>query len=467
VTKSEIDKATLRDAYRAIGEGRIQVLLKLFASNNESLDQEYLADSLHLAVRKGHLQIVKELVNHGADVNSLEYGGGPIGTAASEGHVDIMKYLLEHGANLDVSSPSLNPLFDAIYGGQCDSVRFLLESGIDANVVYRLEGGQLRNAISFAKELGQTEIVDLLTSAGCRLPVDVGTQPCNDEGAHEPIQKHLIQQTGVVDELAHELSDALDKQLLDSLSRHGLLEHQAVIRARARLTYLLRVSPVDDPNSVPIGASRLGGTPDLPTDMEWARNPDDDLLLDFIGQINFSDVPTVGTKLPKSGLLLIYSQQEGAAENTHTTQFVDCSTASLVRADVPDEDDFSDCDTDEPYGTLVITEFIPSVSLPHSANECGEFGGELYEAYSELVEELHSDPAQNQETSRLLGHPYSPYGSILPNEDWELLIQVESHFHAGTTYMNFWDAGCLQILVKSSDLPNCRFSQSRACVFSN
>ena len=147
-----------------------------------------------------------------------------------------------------------------------------------------------------------------------------------------------------------DLPSSLEILLRDALARHDLAVRYDEIRPFARLAFLMRVSPVDDSSTVPIGVSRLGGSPDLPADGQWARHPDDDLLLDFIGQINLAQLPAVGQSLPDSGLLLVYSQQENAAENPHAIRFVTSSTDSLVRAAVPDAASFSDEDTEEPFG---------------------------------------------------------------------------------------------------------------------
>lgn len=263
-----------------------------------------------------------------------------------------------------------------------------------------------------------------------------------------------------------ELPDSLEELLCDVLEKHNIVEHYARIRPLARLTFLMRVSPVEDAISAPIGRSRFGGTPDLPPGVAWARNPEDDLLLDFIGQINLAELPDVHHPLPKSGLLLLYSQQDGACENAHSIQYVTAPTESLVRAAIPAEDEFSDEDSEEPYGSVQIVEFIPSVSLPDSPDSLLDLGDEFYDRYSEAVHELRKIPSQKEPASRLLGDPFSPYDSALPGEEWELLVEVESFFHQGSTYLNFWDAGCLQLLVKSADLPRCEFQESEANVTS-
>jgi len=264
----------------------------------------------------------------------------------------------------------------------------------------------------------------------------------------------------------HPLPDSLDELLRDALRKHRITDYYDRIRPLARLTFLMRVSPVHDPTLAPIGQSRFGGTPDLPPEVTWARNPDDDLLFDFIGQINLAELSEVDHPLPKSGMLLLYSQQDGACENPHSIQYLTSPTESLVRATVPDENEFSDEDSDEPFGSVQIMEFIPSVSLPDWLDLFPDLDDEFLDTYSEMARELHEISSQKEPASRLLGYPFTPFESVLPGEEWELLVQVESFFHQGTNFINFWDAGCLQLLVKSADLSRCQFRESEANITS-
>jgi uncharacterized protein (TIGR02996 family) len=67
---------------------------------------------------------------------------------------------------------------------------------------------------------------------------------------------------------------------------------------------------VADDDQIPVGASRFGGYPDLPNDVEWpacAHGP-----LGFLGQINLADLnlTQVGHTLPRNGLLSIFAYQD-------------------------------------------------------------------------------------------------------------------------------------------------------------
>ncbi len=262
------------------------------------------------------------------------------------------------------------------------------------------------------------------------------------------------------------LNSNLESLLRDALARHALTKYYEQISAHARLTFLLRVTAVEADHDIPIGTSRFGGTPDLPPDFDWPRNPEDDLLLDFVGQINLAQLPSAGQELPTSGLLLLFSQQEGADDNPHVIHLLSSPMDTLSRAETPSPEMFSDEDTDEPSGNVLISEFIPSISLPDSMTAFPDFDDDFHDPYSELVSELHDAPGQKEPTSRLLGYPFNPYGSPLLGDDWELLAEVQSHFADGNCYMNFWDAGCLQLMVPQSQLKDCTFEQSVASICS-
>jgi hypothetical protein len=171
---------------------------------------------LHCACTKGQLPIAKYLVENGANVNLR--GGtvnqSPLEDAISFGHLPVVKYLLSKGAELDVSMPTRNPLFCAISDGHVEIVKFLLSTRIYARVVYRSVTGKLKNALSYATERGEKEIVELLVKAGCRLPVEGVDKPVwQPEEVHEPtaedkareqIIAHMAAQFGPVDPLAQQ-----------------------------------------------------------------------------------------------------------------------------------------------------------------------------------------------------------------------------------------------------------------------
>ncbi|WP_218276388.1 ankyrin repeat domain-containing protein, partial [Pseudomonas sp. FW305-BF6] len=70
--------------------------------------------------------------------------------------------LLSIGVEMDVSDPIRNPLFGAISNGQVEVAKRLIENGINIKVKYSGESMKEMDALAFAKEQGQREIVELL-----------------------------------------------------------------------------------------------------------------------------------------------------------------------------------------------------------------------------------------------------------------------------------------------------------------
>lgn len=157
---------------------------------------------LHLAADAGQLGVAQRLVAMGVDVNAC--GGIGKGTAldqeAGAGYVEIVEYLLSCGAELDVSSLDANPLIRAITGRHKSVADFLLRGGIDPHETYVLGDGRRRNALSYANRRGQTEIADLLKSAGCTVPA-AALAEANKE-ARQKLILAVTNEFGEVSELA-------------------------------------------------------------------------------------------------------------------------------------------------------------------------------------------------------------------------------------------------------------------------
>jgi hypothetical protein len=64
----------------------------------------------------------------------------------------------------------------------------------------------------------------------------------------------------------------------------------------------------------------------------------------------------------------------------------------------------------------------------------------------------------------MLGYPFTPYDELLPDDGWELLLQVESFYSAGGCVMNFWDAGCFQVVAPTDNMTNGEFGPSKAAI---
>ncbi|WP_226556212.1 suppressor of fused domain protein [Priestia aryabhattai] len=190
-----------KEIRRAIKKGDIEKVVELIEFNPERLNMMTpFGTWLHVAASRGELAIVKKLIELGANVNVLGgvYGGGALNEAASAGHIDIVRYLLSCGADMDVRDPERNPLFGAVSNGHAAIAELLIESGIDTNVTYSGESMREVDALTFAKEQGQKEIVKLLESQG-PLSTGVTTTNHNDQDRHAEILNHMTKHFGPVE----------------------------------------------------------------------------------------------------------------------------------------------------------------------------------------------------------------------------------------------------------------------------
>jgi ankyrin repeat protein len=155
-----------RSIRSAIQGGKTAETLSLLANKSHLHMLTPFGSWLHVAAKVGNLEIVKALVGLGLDVNLRggTFDGSAINLAASYGHLEVVRWLLQAGSELDVSEPERNPLFGAIQGGHIGIVRFLIEAGMDHRIRYTGSSMQDMDALAFARERGQTDIVAFLAA---------------------------------------------------------------------------------------------------------------------------------------------------------------------------------------------------------------------------------------------------------------------------------------------------------------
>ena len=98
--------------------------------------------------------------------------------------------------------------------------------------------------------------------------------------------------------------------LEQTLSAHGLHHYWQTVKPLVRNAITFTTHKAEH---IPLGASRLGGDPDLPPHIDWPYNGK--TPLSFIAQINFADSKPHDhdDRLPASGILYLFYDCE--AEN--------------------------------------------------------------------------------------------------------------------------------------------------------
>jgi hypothetical protein len=285
-------------------------------------------------------------------------------------------------------------------------------------------------------------------------------------------------------------------RLIELAGSHGfsdIAEHLAGLALPAlRLVYL--------DEAPDIGASKLGGRPDLPQDVPWphfARDSGDPEPMTFFGQIALADLDLHVWPGPRDGLLSFFSWQSpeyygvdagGAGRVLYLP-----SDRALAPRDAPDA-----LGADFRLGEAAVVA-RPELTLPtiavSPAKVLAPFGFGWDEPryakehdYWALEDELAAeqgfagDPyAGRPPVHRLLGWPRHVQNDVLPEivlshlwandvdyevedpyrqaPDWRLLLQVESDRRVGAS---FGDGGTLFFGLPATDLAAGRFDRVQA-----
>lgn len=127
--------------------------------------------------------------------------------------------------------------------------------------------------------------------------------------------------------------------LRDAIDDAGLSRHANFLERLAKPSIRLIASRVAESETLPVGASRIGGVPDLPEGTTWACRSDGETRpggwdarsdrsspassLPFLAQINFAEVAALNvpdSNLPLDGLLFVWVDTDtGACQLRYTT----------------------------------------------------------------------------------------------------------------------------------------------------
>lgn len=254
--------------------------------------------------------------------------------------------------------------------------------------------------------------------------------------------------------------------LIMAFKRAGLGAHATALADLAAPAVRIAVNATES-DALPLGASRIGGMPDVPSDLEWPTWRDNPLA--FIAQLDMADVSCFAGAdvLPGAGHLAFFydaRQPWGYERDDSGSSRVVYLPAGVrltrreVPAALPDEGRFKTC----------AVSFAPRLTLPSIDSEPLEgmrLSDDQLEAYCDVRERFRESDGPGW-SSQVLGHPDEVQGSMEAGcasivggtaPDWRLLLQVDSESSAG---MMWGDVGRIYWWIRRADLASRRFDRA-------
>jgi uncharacterized protein YwqG len=259
----------------------------------------------------------------------------------------------------------------------------------------------------------------------------------------------------------------------------------------ARPSIRLTANRVAD-GSLEQGASRIGGTPDVPPQWDWPRwmptktsklrsHPGHPAPLGFIAQIDLSTLPSFDDSLPDAGWLYFFYDRycepwgfdpddRGACRVFYVTG----ERSRLVRAELP-----SDLDKTHRAQPCAVESRL-DLTIADSPDDL-DFESPAFDAYFNFVDEFTTElgpaqhrmlgPAQNIQGEMELECQLASHGIYCGNadgfeseraqrlregaRDWRLLLQIDTD-EEGPRWM-WGDVGRIYFWIKQQDLRSLRF----------
>lgn len=197
----------------------------------------------------------------------------------------------------------------------------------------------------------------------------------------------------------------MKKQIHDMLVNSGLVRIADKLIEMSSPCIRLDTDPVNE-EDISVGASKIGGLPDLPKQMEWPCWHD--VPLAFLAQINLKDLsayPCCKKYLPTEGWLFFFYDSEQRTwgfdpndKDSWRVIFYDGESSDISRRNKP-SDDF------DLYQPCIVS-FHESVSFPEwNGSEIDALLiGEELDSYADFIEAFSESPLCCSE-NQILGHP--------------------------------------------------------------
>ncbi|CAN5604489.1 hypothetical protein BH09MYX1_BH09MYX1_24730 [soil metagenome] len=217
---------------------------------------------------------------------------------------------------------------------------------------------------------------------------------------------------------------------------------------------------IGKPVKAAVGASKLGGRPDLAGKTTWPTyEDDDDRYLPFLLQVNLADVKAFDIEglLPKKGLLSFFVDTvPDELENGHVL-YADGAkkpTRAEWPEDLVDRKNESDFVAQLPEHALSFysTWTLPSVEY---LSRYAELSADDEDALRELEVAIHAKDPKGSSATRLLGWPDNVQGELFSSDAQIALLQIDASMKApkklGEVF-GYWGNGLAHVVLSAKDL---------------
>jgi uncharacterized protein YwqG len=264
------------------------------------------------------------------------------------------------------------------------------------------------------------------------------------------------------------------QKFLKSLNELGL--EKLAVKIEPTLRNAISLNPIECKESeIEIGQSKLGGKPDLPETINWAKDQRNASLA-FVGQINLEEMEGLDTEnlLPKTGILYFFYDatqefygEDLAEKDKFRVIYYDGDLSLLKRNNFP---------TDLPKNATDVARFSATKINPKKEISYPSNGDKIYDKLKEKDYEKFGELTEDDIVTKLLGYsnnlqnPMEMDCELITNgidldnyeskeakelepnfADWKLLLQVDS-CSDGEGSMDFAGGGVIYYWIKKDDL---------------
>ncbi|MEM7312303.1 MAG: YwqG family protein [Planctomycetota bacterium] len=250
--------------------------------------------------------------------------------------------------------------------------------------------------------------------------------------------------------------------VLHMLRRGEMDDHATALLAMARPSLVVGQVAAVDP--VPVGASKFGGSPDLPPDTEWPKY--NELPMVFVGQIAMNDLKgtLVSRELPASGWLSFFVYDNPV--EGEVAAFGEPAGCAVLH--FPEGTKLERRQSPEPGDAFFVAtecelEFTETLDFPYLSDDgiggdrASKLGFDPDDEYEELLEELLPN---REEVTHLMGwsHPNCA-GDDPVDPDHRHLLSVASQEASDFCWS---DAHTLYFSVPETDFKSHKFDNASA-----